>query len=196
MKRLAWKLAPRSLRDKIDPPYASLSYAQEGEDRLLARIFIGEKPGFYVDVGAHHPLKYSNTHIFYLMGWRGINIDPNPDAIESFQRARPRDINLNLGISDSKVPLTYYEFNEPALNGFSERFALSADGVSHYRILNRRQINTVPLAKVLDEHLPVGQTIDFLNVDVEGLDESVLNSNDWTSTVRGSSWPRTSNFPR
>ena len=36
-----------------------------------------------------------------------------------------------------------------------------------------------PLRDILDEYLSKGETVDFLNVDVEGLDLSVLQSMDW-----------------
>ncbi len=40
-------------------------------------------------------------------------------------------------------------------------------------------IRTRRLSEVLDEFLPKDQTIDFLSIDVEGLDLEVLQSNDW-----------------
>ena len=54
-------------------PHAVLSYSQEGEDLILQRIFATRERGFYVDVGAHHPQRFSNTYKFYRGGWRGIN---------------------------------------------------------------------------------------------------------------------------
>ena len=94
------------------------SYSQEGEDMVLSRIFSDKSKGFYVDVGAHHPMRFSNTYSFYKRGWQGINIEPNPDSISMFKRYRPRDINLNCGIAWNKGNLEYYMFDEPALNTF------------------------------------------------------------------------------
>jgi hypothetical protein len=37
----------------------------------------------------------------------------------------------------------------------------------------------MPLAEILNAHLPDGRSIDFLTVDAEGLDLEVLCSNDW-----------------
>ena len=57
-----------------------LSYSQQAEDLSIQRYFGEEKMnGFFVDVGAFDPIKYSNTYLFYKKGWRGINIEPNPD---------------------------------------------------------------------------------------------------------------------
>ena len=76
------------------------SFAQEGEDMILKRIFEGVRSGFYIDIGAFHPSKFSNTYYFYLRGWSGINIDPQPGVKSLFDKMRPRDINLELAISD------------------------------------------------------------------------------------------------
>ena len=178
LKTLLKRLAPRKLRERLDPPFARLAYSQEGEDLVLARIFEGQYEGFYVDIGAHHPLKFSNTQLFYARGWRGINIDACPGSMELFNRLRPRDINLELAISDEPKSLTYYEFNENALNGFDKSMVAKAESFS-FKVVGTRTIQTVTLAHVLDKYLPSGQTIDFMNVDVEGLDEQVLRSNNW-----------------
>ncbi|MFM5945106.1 MAG: hypothetical protein ACKO9G_17365, partial [Dolichospermum sp.] len=37
------------------------SYSQEGEDMILRRLFAKQSDGFYVEVGAHHPKRFSNT---------------------------------------------------------------------------------------------------------------------------------------
>ena len=157
------------------------SYSQEGEDMVLRGFFEGQKnyKGFYVDVGAHHPFRFSNTMYFYRKGWRGINIEPTPTVMRLFRMFRRRDINLNLGISESRQQLTFYCFNEPALNGFSKAVSEERDQTNGYRIVNTLQIDTWPLAEVLDRYLPPGQQIDFLSVDAEGLDLAILRSNNW-----------------
>jgi FkbM family methyltransferase len=156
-----------------------LSYAQEGEDRVLARLIGSQEKGFYVDIGAHHPQRFSNTYHFYLNGWSGINIDAMPGSMDEFKKVRPKDTNLEVAISDKKESLTYYEFNETALNGFSKELSDERDGLEHYKVVATHQIETHTLAEILDKNLPQGQTIDFMSVDVEGLDLQVLKSNDW-----------------
>ena len=44
---------------------SACSYSQEGEDLILQRIFHNQKDGFYIDVGAHHPFRFSNTALLY-----------------------------------------------------------------------------------------------------------------------------------
>jgi uncharacterized membrane protein len=77
-----------------------VSYAQSREDILLAAFFADDEIGFYVDVGACHPVLHSVTKYLYDRGWRGMNIEPLPAGAAAFAKGRPRDINLQLGISD------------------------------------------------------------------------------------------------
>ncbi|MDP2143185.1 MAG: FkbM family methyltransferase [Gallionella sp.] len=159
-------------------PYGRVSYAQEGEDLLLQRIFAGVKQGFYVDVGAHHPLRFSNTYLLYRRGWRGVNIDAMPGSMDSFGRLRPSDINVESAVALEDARLTYFVFKEKALNTFDENLAeqYTKSGLA---IVSRLEVRARPLADLLSEHLPAGQSIDLLTVDVEGLDLDVLKSNDW-----------------
>ena len=163
--------------------YCSASYSQEGEDILLKRIFEPSPISFYIDIGAHHPYRFSNTYIFYENGARGINIDATPNSMGIFEQVRPKDINLELAISDKNETITYYLYNEPALNTFSEELVKERSQQkkfkSHYQIIEQRKLQTYTLEQVLDRYLPNNVTIDFLSVDVEGLDYQVLKSNNW-----------------
>ncbi len=158
-----------------------MSWSQEAEDLVLDKYFGHRISGFYVDVGAHHPERFSNTRLFYLRGWKGINIDAMPGSMAAFARERPRDINLELGISSTSGVLTYYCYDEPALNSFvrSEATVRPNNKGRRYRLIGTEQVPVRPLVEVLDKHLPGGQNIDFLSVDAERLDPAVLRSNDW-----------------
>jgi FkbM family methyltransferase len=158
--------------------FSTRSYSQEGEDMILRRIFGSQTSGFYIDVGAHHPKRFSNTYFFYKKGWAGINIDAMPGSMKAFQKLRYRDINIETPISSTPETVVYYGFNEPALNGFSKNISESRDGVDGYRIEFTKRIKTSTLQTVLDQNLEVNQEIDFLTIDVEGLDYDVLKSLD------------------
>jgi len=160
--------------------YHQLSFSQEGEDLMLLRLLEEKKKnGFYVDIGAHHPQRFSNTYFFYLKGWRGINVDPLPGSMKQFHAVRPFDVNIECAINNLKEELTYYQFNEPALNTFSKKIAKERNGLRDYRIIAKKKILCRRLDELLDMHLPEGQQIDFMSIDVEGLDLNVLRSNNW-----------------
>ena len=146
---------------------------------ILSYVFGTQSDGFYIDVGAHDPVRFSNTYCFYLRGWCGINIDATPGSMKPFNIIRPRDTNLERAISENPCKLTFHIFNEPALNTFDAALAKERDGISHFRLLETREIETQTLSRVLSEAVFERKIIDFMSVDVEGLDLSVLRSNDW-----------------
>lgn len=158
-------------------------YSQDGEDALLS-AFYEDKPeykGFYIDIGALHPLRFSNTQIFYDKGWRGINIDATPGSMEAFKRIRPDDINIEVGISDVRGQLEYYSFEEPALNSFSKE--ISEERIRTGWKLKKNgviKIETFPINDVLCNHVPEGQIIDFITIDVEGLELNLLKTLDFS----------------
>jgi FkbM family methyltransferase len=184
----AKKIIPPIVKNKISKyrkeyldGYAKKSYSQEGEDMILRRIFEKKEKGFYVDVGAYHPKRFSNTYYFYKKGWKGINIDAMPGSMKNFKKLRPRDINLEFAISNKREKLTYYMFNEPALNGFSEEISRYRENQNNnYKIIAKKVIETKTLKEVLEKFLPTDCDIDFMNIDVEGMDYKVLSSNDWS----------------
>ncbi|MBD1916309.1 MULTISPECIES: FkbM family methyltransferase [Cyanophyceae] len=159
----------------------TISFSQEGEDRILARLFERKEKGYYVDVGAHHPQLFSNTYLFYLRGWRGINIDAMPGSMDAFKVTRPDDINLERAIAQKEEDLTYYMFNNPAYNSFSEELSEKRDGLRGVvKLINQKTIKTQRLSSILDEYISSTTSIDFMSIDVEGLDYQVLLSNNWS----------------
>jgi len=182
IKTLLKKILPEELieiKRLIFKEYNLSSYSQEGEDLILQRIVENKNMGFYIDVGAHHPFRFSNTYLFYLKGWRGINIDATPGSMKLFNKFRKRDINLEVGISEKESELTYYMFNDPALNTFDENLAKKRNGKNGYYVVKKLPVKVYPLFKILEEYLPEGQKIDFLTIDVEGKDFEALKSNNW-----------------
>lgn len=155
-----------------------ISYGQEGEDLLLSRLFLGKEQGFYIDIGAHHPIRFSNTWRLYRNGWRGINVDATPGSMEAFNNLRPDDINLEIAISDSAIPLTFYMFDEPALNTFDLDLAKRYQKLN-YPLKGVRSITPCSMTQLFDNYLPAGQHIDLLSIDIEGEELRALRSNDW-----------------
>ncbi len=186
LKKIIKKIVPQKIkrhlilfRDSDLDRYSIKSYSQEGEDIILRRIFENKNKGFYIDVGAHHPERFSNTFIFYKKGWHGINIDAMPGSMKLFNKLRPRDINIEKAISNKEEFLTYYIYNELAINTLNKKLAEKKDITNNYFIKNRIIIKTERLEKILDENISEKKEIDFLSIDVEGLDFEVLKSNNF-----------------
>lgn len=173
-------LLTRVVPSIVTSPGQQECYSQEGEDLIAARLFDEKADGFYVDIGAHHPIRHSNTYLLYRRGWRGINIDATPGAMAEFRRLRPRDINVECLVASDPLPQRFYVFNEPALNTASPAMARERPTENaQYQVTREVELRPRTLASLLDEFLPQGKTIDLMSVDVEGLDLDVLGSNDW-----------------
>lgn len=155
-----------------------LSYAQEGESLILERYFDSQVNGFFVDVGAHHPKRFSNTYSFYKRGWRGVNIDPTPGVKELFDAERPADISFGVAVSDIEGLQDFYMFSEPALNTFSRTLATEYQQVG-CTLLETKPIETKRLSTLL-EQCHIDRPIDFMSIDVEDHELPVLQSNDWS----------------
>lgn len=156
---------------------AQLCYSQEGESLILDRLFDSQDTGFYVDIGAHHPKRFSNTYALYKRGWRGINIDPTPGLRELFKAARPEDVFMEAAVLSTEDAHNFYMFAEPALNTFSKDLAEEYQQAG-YKLAEVRPIKPRKLSSVLEE-CKVGQPIDLMSIDVEGHELDVLQSNDW-----------------
>lgn len=157
-----------------------LSFSQDGEDLCLYSYIMEENPnykGFYVDIGALDPFRFSNTCLFYLYGWHGINIDATPGSMKKFNQYRTNDINIETVISDKPdKEIDYFIFNEPALNCFDESRLSEILSKPQYKLLETRKLKTKTINEILDKYVPAGQKIDFITLDIEGVDVEVIRS--------------------
>jgi FkbM family methyltransferase len=151
------------------------SYAQNLEDVLLYRALNCVDNGFYIDVGAYHPLTDSITKLFYDLGWNGINIEPSRARHEELVRERPRDINLNIAASDKEASLLFHEFTGTGLSTTVDHIA---DQHKAAGFENRSyEVAAVPLAEICQQY--VTGPIHFLKIDVEGAEREVLRGADF-----------------
>ena len=157
--------------------------SQYGEDIYLHKKFRRmENPGFYVDIGAHHPFRLSNTAYLWALGWNGLNVDASKYTVELFNKLRPSDINL----WNAVVSSDYSRKNEDIVFYFSDNIdnCASCDPeIAEERGLKKQLI--VPCIS-LDELVILAAdkfegSFDLLNIDIEGLDEAVIqNIGSWT----------------
>ena len=152
------------------------TYAQEGED-IIAETLLPEPKGFYVEVGAFHPVSISNTYLFYRKGWRGIVIDPVPHVVELFRQRRPEDIILQYAVSNEEGERRFDIMRSGENNHLANGNMVSepAKTTPLYSI----QVRCRKLASLLRENLSSDRKIDFLTIDTEGHDLNVLQSNNW-----------------
>ena len=195
MKRIRQlrKIIPVSIRallKQITGRDLNYSYSQFGEDAYLSSYFKGKtwkinksmslpRNGFYVDIGAYSPTECSNTYIFYRRGWHGINVDATPKVMDAFRLLRRRDINLNMAIGGKSEEMTFYSWGAPCVFNTADPAIAEERASTLGRPPEITRVQCLTLCALLDEYLPAGQNIDFMTVDVEGLDLDVLKSNNW-----------------
>lgn len=149
------------------------SFSQDGEDRIVLRLFRHRRDGFYVDIGAHHPYRFSNTALLHELGWRGINIDATPGAMDAFAEARPDDTNLWMAVADREGTIPFKVFGEGAYNSLAlARTVAARGGRDEGEVV---EVPCAPIDVILERHLPPGRRVDFVSLDIEGFEMAVLS---------------------
>ncbi len=148
-------------------------YSQWGEDKFISEYFKEKKEGIYLDIGCFHPFMYSNTCLLNKKGWRGINLDINPTSIDLFNISRPKDINLCTTISEQKKIFDiYYDDPFSPMNTLDKEFYKSLKNKS-LKEAKKLTVESKSIKEILDIS-KIKQNIDFINIDVEGMDYKIL----------------------
>ena len=150
-------------------------YSQWGEDKYINDFFKDIKNGIYLDIGCFHPFMYNNTCLLHRKGWRGINIDINPTSIDLFNIVRPNDINLCTTINETKKTFEVY-YDDP----FSPVNTLDKQFYEKLKIKSNKDTKKLTVeSKSMKEILNISKidnSIDFINLDVEGMDYKILQN--------------------
>lgn len=151
----------------------SVSWSQAAEDLALVAMLGGIKNGRYIDIGAHHPTRFSVTRHLFQRGWSGINVDANIDLLDEFFSTRPNDISLNYCVGE-KQEYQFSVFDETAISTVNPEWDLRFTQENN----TRKSVRVVPgisLRELLDNYFPI-KGPDFLNVDIEGADYEAIRS--------------------
>ena len=147
-------------------------YSQWGEDLIITEFFKNKKNGIYFDIGCFHPLMYSNTCLLYKKGWRGINIDINPTSTDLFKILRPEDFNFCTTLDENKRDFEiFYDHPLSPANTLDESYYKKLKD-NTFKDISKKMVKS----KTADEILNFTKitNIDFLNIDVEGMDFKML----------------------
>ena len=156
----------------------SISWSQGGEDLALLHAIAGKRDGLFIDVGAHHPYRFSVTHHLSRIGWSGVNVDANSELIEVFNKERKRDINICAAVG-TEQSYTFTIFKEPALSSVNSEWKdkFQADGWEVDRTVT---VPGISLREIYNQNYPQ-DCIDLLSIDAEGSDYDILKSLDFES---------------
>ncbi len=177
-KQLHWTQFARQLGAegprRVFNQFGVISYAQTGEDLLIASLLSWPRHGYYVDVGCHHPIRLSNTYLLYLNGLRGLAIDANAEFRELFNHQRPHDKFVTACVGDEGGLVDFNIFKDRALSSIG---GVRVDGISgrQYELERIEQVPLRSLNEIFMEH-DVPEAFEVLSIDVERHDFSALKS--------------------
>lgn len=157
-------------------------FSQYKQDKFLNEVvFFNKKNGFFIDIGAHDGISFSNSLFFERFnGWKGICVEPNPSVFNKLVSNR-KSINLNvcIGSENKKVKFTQIEGYCEMLSGITEKY----DNRHVERINNDIQIKGGKKTEIEVDMIPLNgidelknKKIDFISIDTEGNEFDIVNS--------------------
>jgi FkbM family methyltransferase len=164
----------------------SVSWSQGGEDIALIHALSGQRSGKYIDIGAHHPSRFSVTRHLYQMGWTGVNVDANQELVNVFNTVRTKDKNICVAVG-SEANYYFTIFEEAAISTLDpewrDKFISENNKIAREVNVEGRKLRTI-----LDDFQPE-KRIDLLSIDAEGSDLQVLESLEF-ETLEKSRFPK------
>ena len=143
------------------------SFSSNSVDLIIGELFKNQKKGIYIDVGCNHPFIGNNTYKLFKKGWNGINIDLDYTFIDSFKFHRPKDDNIQIGVSDkSGEQEMYFHHERSAINTLESSRGENAN--------LKKNVKTSTLNDIIEKSNFKNKEIDYVSIDVEGFELNVL----------------------
>lgn len=148
-----------------------VSYAQNFEDVVLWRVLEDVNNGFYIDIGAQHPVVDSVSKAFYERGWRGIHVEPTTEHVQLLRSDRPDETVIQAVVAESPGVIHFYEIPGGGLSTACREIA-----EEHRQKLGSPVVENLVTAVTLDDVLELSPSdkIHWLKIDVEGFEREVL----------------------
>jgi FkbM family methyltransferase len=160
-------------------------YSQNGQDKWIVETLLPDlHSGVFVDIGAHDGVSYSNT--FYLeekLGWTGIAVEPIPEVFEKLNsNRRCKKVNGCISSKSGKAKFQILSGRSEMLSGLVDEYdyrhlELIRNEEIMYSVKRQEiKVECYKLSEIFAKHQ--FNHIDYLSIDVEGAEYSILNSFD------------------
>ncbi len=158
------------------------SFSQCGEDLIVAFIlgYLGVREVTYLDIGAFDPIKINNTYLFYLKGFNGVLVEPNPVMCKKLRSVRPDDVTLTAGIGVEDIrEADFYQMSDPSWNTFSKQEADHQVEITKGKIFIEKVLKMplLDINRVMAEHF--GGAPTYVSIDAEGMHLDLLKAIDY-----------------
>ena len=156
--------------------------AQFGEDLVIYDFFQNSPPGFFVEAGAYDGEFVSNTWLLESLGWNGLLVEPHPRMAEACRQNRPCSIvkEVALGPANASGTVDFTCADSP--EGGAVLSFLEAESDHIERCLEENCTLTkvsVPYTSLTTLLEPITDSLEFLSLDVEGGELSILKGLDF-----------------
>jgi FkbM family methyltransferase len=144
--------------------------SQAGQDLwVFGEVFNEQRNGFFLDIGAHDGVDFSNTYILEnRYGWRGICIEANPDTFEVLRKNRRcQCINVCLDQAEGTAAFVKRRMCGGIVSSETDNKPDNNPGGDVIIV------PTTTLSNLLGK-LNAPRKIDYLSIDIEGAEERVL----------------------
>jgi FkbM family methyltransferase len=163
-------------------------FSQKGQDKFLhEQVFKGKQKGFFVEVGAHDGISFSNSYFFEkYLGWTGLCVEPNPElfkklfqnrscyceqcCITNFSGQKPflkctgYILEMYSGLLDSMDPRHTERINTEIATYGGDKEIIFVNCMNFKELFQKYKITH----------------IDFLSLDIEGGEEAALRTIDFS----------------
>src|SRR5688500_10438554 len=115
--------ADREETEALARKYGPARHSQNVEEWILKDFFKDHRGGVFVEVGANHHERASNTYyIETALGWSGVAIEPQVKFAAGYREYRPRTTFVPLFISDvsNQQATLYVTTNDSVASGIKE----------------------------------------------------------------------------
>jgi FkbM family methyltransferase len=147
--------------------------SQFGEDRYICENIELSEKGIFVDIGAGHPIAYSNTYFFEKNGWQGICIDADINQVNLLKTERS---NVEwAAISSTEGEIEFFPAFFPELSTTKQKDEYA--GLIKIPFKDSVKVPSFQLETILEKH-DIG-VIDILDIDVEGTELEVWGTFDY-----------------
>lgn len=155
-------------------------FSQAGQDKVIKNHFFpNKKNGFFLEIGAYDGIEGSNCfHFEKFLNWNGIAFEPSKVQYKKLKNNRNCKM-LNKAISNSVVEVDFVE----VIEGLTQMSGIKNENYTAEKIIKKNSQSKTEISKIItttfDQEVSSDQEIDYLSIDIEGGELSVLETIDF-----------------
>jgi FkbM family methyltransferase len=157
-------------------------YSQFEQDKFVHETYFKNKnKGYFVDIGAHDGVTFSNSKFFEELGWDGVCVEPNPKIFKILINNRKCNC-VKKAITNNTKTAQFFQITDgpDMLSGLVDEFTdKSIVRIHHELESSPESFDYIDVECDLFENIVQNTKIDFLSLDTEGSELKILQTIDF-----------------